>query len=53
MIRWYAVYTRPHAEAKALEHLLQQGYEAYLPRYRTWVSHARRRQQVLAVGGQF
>jgi transcriptional antiterminator RfaH len=47
VIRWYAVYTRPHAEAKALAHLLEQGYEAYLPRYRTWVSHARRRQQVL------
>lgn len=43
MIRWYAVYTQPHAETKALEHLLRQGYRAYLPRYRTWVSHARRR----------
>ncbi|MBV8132688.1 MAG: transcriptional activator RfaH, partial [Alphaproteobacteria bacterium] len=29
------------------EHLLRQGYFAYLPRYRTWVSHARRRQTVL------
>ena len=47
MICWYAVYTRPHAEATALEHLLRQGYEAYLPRYRTWVSHARRRQLAL------
>jgi transcriptional antiterminator RfaH len=47
MIGWYAVYTRPHAEARALAHLLDQGYEAYLPRYRTWISHARRRQLVL------
>ena len=47
MICWYAVYTRPHAETKALEHLLRQGYQAYLPRYRTRVSHARRRQTVL------
>jgi hypothetical protein len=39
---WYAVYTRPHAEARALEHLQRQGYHAYLPRYRTRVSHARR-----------
>ncbi len=46
MICWYAVYTRPHAETKALEHLLHQGYQAYLPRYRTWVSHARRRRLV-------
>ena len=43
MIRWYAVYTQPHCETKALEHLLRQGYSAYLPRYRTRVSHARRR----------
>jgi transcriptional antiterminator RfaH len=46
VICWYAVYTRPHAETKALEHLLHQGYQAYLPRYRTWVSHARRRRLV-------
>jgi transcriptional antiterminator RfaH len=43
----YAVYTQPHAEPKALEHLLRQGYCAYLPRFRTKVSHARRRQTVL------
>lgn len=47
MITWYAVHTRPHAEAKALENLLRQGYEAYLPRYRTEIRHARRRQTVL------
>jgi transcriptional antiterminator RfaH len=44
---WYAVYTQPHAEPKALEHLLRQGYSAYLPRYRTKVCHARRQQIVL------
>lgn len=44
---WYAVYTQPHAETKATEHLLRQGYAAYLPRYRTRVSHARRHQSVL------
>ncbi len=47
MISWYAVYTRPQAEAKALDNLLRQGYAAYLPRYRTQISHARRRQSVL------
>src|SRR6516162_5586002 len=47
MIRWYAVYTQPHGETKALEHLLRQGYSAYLPRYRTRISHARRHQTVL------
>ena len=47
MIRWYAVFTHPHGETRALEHLLRQGYSAYLPRYRTRVSHARRRHVVL------
>jgi transcriptional antiterminator RfaH len=47
VIRWYAVYTRPHAEGTALAHLLRQGYHAYLPRYRTGLSHARRRRTVL------
>jgi transcriptional antiterminator RfaH len=47
MISWYAVHTRPQAEMKALENLLRQGYQAYLPRYRTQISHARRRQTVL------
>jgi len=47
MILWYAVYTQPHGETKALDHLLRQGYSAYLPRYRTRVSHARRRQTVM------
>jgi len=46
-MNWYAVYTQPHAEPKALEHLLRQGYGAYLPRFRTKVSHARRRQTML------
>jgi transcriptional antiterminator RfaH len=45
--RWYAVYTRPHDETRALGHLLRQGYPAYLPRYRTRISHARRHQTVL------
>jgi transcriptional antiterminator RfaH len=47
VIGWYAVYTQPHAETKAAENLLRQGYSAYLPRYRTWIRHARRRQAVL------
>lgn len=47
MISWYAVHTRPQAEVKAFENLLRQGYQAYLPRYRTRVSHARRKEIVL------
>jgi transcriptional antiterminator RfaH len=44
---WYAIHTQTHAEAKALDNLLRQGYRAYLPRCRIWVSHARRRQLAL------
>lgn len=47
MISWYAVLTRPQAESTALANLLRQGYEAYLPRCRVRVSHARRREIVL------
>jgi transcriptional antiterminator RfaH len=47
MISWYAVLTRPQAENTALANLLRQGYEAYLPRCRVRVSHARRREIVL------
>lgn len=47
MISWYVIYTRPQAEERALENLIRQGYQAYLPRYRKLVNHARRRQAVL------
>jgi transcriptional antiterminator RfaH len=43
VIAWYAVHTQPHAETRARDNLLRQGYAAYLPRCRVYVSHARRR----------
>lgn len=43
MMRWYAVHTRPAAEAAAAANLDRQGYVTYLPRHRRWVRHARRR----------
>lgn len=43
MISWYAVYTQPNSEEKAVEHLSRQGYDAYLPRHRRIIRHARRR----------
>jgi len=45
--RWYAVHTRPHAEARALENLERQGFEAWLPLYRKQRRRARRSEQVL------
>jgi transcriptional antiterminator RfaH len=32
---WYVAYTEPHQEPLALRHLMQQGFEAYLPLYKT------------------
>ena len=46
MTSWYAVHTQTHAESRAFDNLMRQGYRAYLPRCRIWVSHARRRQLV-------
>lgn len=43
---WYAVHTQVNAEAKAMWHLGNQGFEAYLPRYSKQRRHARRVEQV-------
>jgi transcriptional antiterminator RfaH len=43
MNAWYAIHTKPQAEATALANLVRQGYQVYLPRCRVRVSHARRR----------
>ena len=48
MTTWFAVYTRPRAEAMAREHLRRQGYEVYLPRHVKRRRHARRTDFVLA-----
>ena len=48
MTGWFAVYTRPRAEATAQEHLRRQGYEVYLPRRVKRRRHARRTDFVLA-----
>ena len=47
MMRWYVVRAQPAAETKAAANLDRQGYPTYLPRYRRWVRHARRRDIVL------
>jgi transcriptional antiterminator RfaH len=44
---WYAVYTRPREEFKALGHLQRQGYQVYLPRYATKIRHARKSVRVV------
>ena len=42
MEHWYVVQSQPRAEAKALHHLIRQGYDAYLPRYLKRRRHARK-----------
>jgi transcriptional antiterminator RfaH len=45
---WHVVHTHAHAEAKAVAHLMRQGYEVYLPRYLKRRRHARRVETVCA-----
>lgn len=46
MKRWYAVYTQPHREMTAREHLERQGFEVVAPRYMKRRRHARRVEDV-------
>jgi transcriptional antiterminator RfaH len=46
--RWYVVQTQPHAESKAIGHLVRQGFAAYLPRYLKRRRHARKIETVAA-----
>jgi transcriptional antiterminator RfaH len=44
---WAVVQVQPRAEEKARQHLVNQGFSPYLPRYRRRVRHARRTESVL------
>ena len=46
--RWYLVVAQPHNEVRALTNLDRQGFEAFLPVYRTTVRHARKIRTVKA-----
>lgn len=48
MKRWYAIHTLPRGEEKALQHLQQQGYKAFLPRFHKTRRHARKMEVVIA-----
>jgi len=47
MQSWFVVRTKTGAEDRAAWHLKNQGFEAYLPRYRKQVRHARKTSTVL------
>lgn len=46
MRKWYVAYTKANAELKALRHLTNQGFYAYLPRYIKQRRHARKTENV-------
>ena len=46
MTDWYVVYTQPQNEARAVENLARQGFEAYLPTISRLRRHARRQDVV-------
>lgn len=46
--QWFVVQTQPNSERRATAHLLRQGFEVYLPRYRKRRSHAGRVDMVAA-----
>lgn len=48
MRRWYVVNTQPRAEARAAQHLKNQGYRVLLPLFRKTRRHARRIDTVMA-----
>lgn len=48
MITWCVAYTKPLKELVAKQHLLEQGYEVYLPQFKKIRRHARKVEEVLA-----
>ena len=48
MISWFVAHTQPLKEQKAEQHLLEQGFEVYLPRFKKIRRHARKVQEVVA-----
>jgi len=47
MSEWYIVRTQTRAEERAVRHLNNQGFDAYLPRYSKQIRHARKTQTAL------
>lgn len=48
MINWFVVHTQPLKENIAKQHLLEQGFEVYFPRFKKIRRHARKVDEVLA-----
>ncbi|EKE00951.1 MAG: hypothetical protein ACD_21C00250G0024 [uncultured bacterium] len=48
MISWFVAHTQPLKENIAKQHLLEQGFEIYLPQFKKTRRHARKIEEVLA-----
>ena len=48
MKQWFVVHTQPCKEGIAQQHLLEQGFDVYLPRFKKTRRHARKVEEVLA-----
>ncbi len=48
MTNWYVAYTQSSKEVVAYQNLIEQGFDAYLPRFKKIRRHARRVDEVLA-----
>src|SRR3989338_8978188 len=48
MKQWFVSHTQPLKEIVAQIHLLEQGYEVYLPRFKKLKKHARKVEEVLS-----
>lgn len=48
MKQWFVVHTQPCKESIAQKHLSEQGFEAYMPRFKKTRRHARKVEEILA-----
>lgn len=44
--QWCVVQTQVNCEFKAVAHLENQGYEVFAPKYKKWITHARKKTEV-------
>jgi len=48
MKQWFVVHTQPSKESVAQKHLSEQGFEAYMPKFKKTRRHARKVEEILA-----
>ena len=48
MKQWFVVHTQPSKESVAQKHLMEQGFDVYLPKFKKTRRHARKVEQIMA-----